>query len=302
MSAGELTSKTVNLAYFLVSSSYIKPASRLLLLLGFSLFCTSPVFAVNPGSTSSRHSCFPTLPLSLSHTRTTANMKYAIAASSLAAASLAAAAPQQFGNNGNRGPPNGDNNGNVGGWNGAPSCVSSCWQDLSSNSGNYADFCTGDQLNTLNTCIGDSDCSDDDKEATYQVIAQGCANAGQTPTASQQASWSATSGKNIPTPGGGNSGGPWRGGQGRGDWTTNSDWQSWTSAHPTPTVTDSAAWSSWYSSAGWPTASSEWSSWASAKGLPTSVGGGFPFGFGGPGPFSSVVLYCLSSLASLCPI
>jgi hypothetical protein len=233
-------------------------------------------------------------------------MKYAIAASSLAAATLAAASPQ-FGG-GNRGPGgNGDNgdNGNWGGWNGAPSCVSSCWQDLRGDSNSYTDFCTGDKLNTLNSCIADSDCSDSDKESTYQVIAQGCANAGQTPTASQQATFSATSGKDIPTSGSGNGyGGPWRGGQGNkgGDWTTNSDWQSWTSAHPTPTVTDSAAWSSWYSSAGWPTASSEWSSWVSAKGLPTSavVGGGFPFAFGGPGPFSSVV-YCLSFLIPRLP-
>lgn len=234
-------------------------------------------------------------------------MKYAIAASSLAAATLAAASPQ-FGN-GNHGPGgngnNGNNGGNWGGWSGAPSCVSSCWQDLRGDSTSYSDFCTGDKLNTLNSCIADSDCSDDDKESTYQVIAQGCANAGATPTASQQATFSATSGKNIPTSGGpwngnGGPGGPWRGGQGSkngGDWTTNSNWQSWTSAHPTPTVTDSAAWSSWYASAGWPTASSDWSSWASAKGWPTSVAGGpFPFAWGGPGPFSSVVLqYCLSS-------
>lgn len=213
-------------------------------------------------------------------------MKSAIAFGSLTAASLAAAAPQNFGNHG--GPQNGANGGFQGaGWSGAPSCVSSCWQDLGSNGGSYSDFCTGDKLNTLNSCISSSDCSDDDKEATYQVIAQGCANAGQTPTASQQATFSATSGKDTP------SGGPWRGGQGKGDWTTNSNWQSWASANPTPTVTDSAAWSSWASSAGWPTASSEWSSWASANGLPTSVAGGIPFAFGGPGPFSSAV-YCLS--------
>jgi hypothetical protein len=217
-------------------------------------------------------------------------MKYALA-SSLAAASLAAASPQ-FGSNGNHGPPNGDNNGAA--WSGAPSCVSSCWQNLSGDASSYADFCTGDKLNTLNSCIADSTCSDADKESTYQVIAQGCANAGQTPTASQQASFSATSGKNIPTSIGG--AGPWRGGNGqsKGDWTTNSDWQSWTSAHPTPTASDSAAWSSWYASAGWPTTSSDWSSWASAKGFPTSVVGvgGFP---GGPGPFSSVVSLLLSA-------
>jgi hypothetical protein len=224
-------------------------------------------------------------------------MKYAIAASSLAAASLAAASPQ-FGG-GNHGPNGNGNNGNYGAWSGAPSCVSSCWQDLQgSDASSYTDFCTGDKLNTLNSCIASSDCSDADKESTYQIIAQGCANAGQTPTASQQATFSATSGKNIPTPGSGNGigGGPWQGGQGSksGEWTTNSDWQSWTSAHPTPTATDSAAWSSWYSSAGWPTASSDWSSWASAKGLPTSAG--VPFGFvGGSGPFSSVLLYCQSS-------
>ena len=216
------------------------------------------------------------------------NMKYSIAASSLAAATLAAASPQ-FGG-GNRGNPNGDNanmvNGGNNNWNGAPSCVSSCWQDLRGDSNDYSDFCTGDKLNTLNSCIADSDCDQSDKDATYQVIAQGCANAGQTVTASPQATFSATSGKNLPTPGGA---GPW---QGRGgDWTTNSEWQSWTSAHPTPAVTDAAAWSSWASSASWPTASSDWSSWASAKGLPSAVisGGGFPFAFGGPGPSSSVV-------------
>ena len=128
--------------------------------------------------------------------------------------------------------------------------------------------------------------------------ANGNANAGATATASQQATWSATSGKNIPTSGSWNGGpggpsGPWRGGsKNGGDWTTNSNWQSWTSAHPTPAVTDAAAWSSWASSASWPTASSDWSSWASAKGLPSAAisGGGFPFAFGGPGPFSSAVL------------
>jgi len=223
-------------------------------------------------------------------------MKYAIAASSLAAATLAAASPQ-FGNGiGNHGPGGNANNGDSsnwgGSWSGAPSCVSSCWQDLRGDSTSYSDFCTGDALNTLNSCIASSDCSDDDKESTYQVIAQGCANAGQTPTASQQATFSATSGKNTPTPvADGGNGGPWRGGPGQGsksgDWTTNSDWQSWTSAHPTPTVTDSAAWSSWASSAGWPTASADWSSWASAKGWP--AGGAFPGAWGGPGPFSSVL-------------
>jgi hypothetical protein len=214
-------------------------------------------------------------------------MKYSIAASSLAAATLAAASPQMGG--GNRGNPTSDNtnmiNGDNSNWNGAPSCVSSCWQDLRGDSSDYSDFCTGDKLNTLNSCIADSDCDQSDKDATYQVIAQGCANAGQTVTASPQATFSATSGKNLPTPGG-----PWQGKGG--DWTTNSEWQSWTSAHPTPAVTDAAAWSSWASSASWPTASSEWSSWASAKGLPSAAisGGAFPFAFGGPGPFSSVVL------------
>jgi hypothetical protein len=214
-------------------------------------------------------------------------MKYSIAASSLAAATLAAASPQMGG--GNRGNPTGDNtnmiNGDNSNWNGAPSCVSSCWQDLRGDSSDYSDFCTGDKLNTLNSCIADSDCDQSDKDATYQVIAQGCANAGQTVTASPQATFSATSGKNLPTPGG-----PWQGKGG--DWTTNSEWQSWTSAHPTPSVTDAVAWSSWASSASWPTASSEWSSWASVKGLPSAAisGGAFPFAFGGPGPFSSVAL------------
>lgn len=231
-------------------------------------------------------------------------MKYSIAASSLAAASLAAASPQ-FGG-GNRGVPNGDNTNMVGGgnnnWNGAPSCVSSCWQDLRGDSSNFSDFCTGDSLNTLNKCIADSSCDQSDKDATYQAIAQGCANAGQTVTASPQATFSATSGKNLPTSDSavGPHGGPGNAWQGKGgDWTTNSDWQSWTSAHPTPSVTDAAAWSSWASSASWPTASSDWSSWASAKGLPSAAisGGGFPFAFGGPGPFSSVV----SLLFKLCP-
>jgi hypothetical protein len=232
-------------------------------------------------------------------------MRYSIAASSLAAATLAAASPQ-FGG-GNRGAPNGDNTNMVDGgnnnWNGAPSCVSSCWQDLSGDSKDLSSFCTGDTLNTLNKCIADSSCDQSDKDSTYQMIAQGCANAGQTVTASPQATFSATSGKNLPTPGGagkpnGGPGGDWRGKGG--EWTTNSEWQSWTSAHPTPAATDAAAWSSWASSASWPTASSDWSSWASAKGLPSAAigGGGFPFAFGGPGPFSSLALL-LSELALL---
>ena len=229
-------------------------------------------------------------------------MKYSIAASSLAAATLAAASPQ-FGG-GNRGAPNGDNtdlvNGGNNNWNGAPTCVSSCWQDLRGDSNSFSDFCTGDKLNTLNSCIADSDCDQSDKDATYQAIAQGCANAGQTVTAFPQATFSATSGKNLPTPGGAGrpNGNPWQ--DKGGDWTTNSEWQSWTSAHPRPTVTDAAAWSSWASSASWPTASSDWPSWASAKGLPSAAisAGGFPFAFGGPGPFSSVVSL-LSDLASL---
>jgi hypothetical protein len=216
-------------------------------------------------------------------------MRYSIAASSLAAVTLAAASPQ-FGG-GNRGAPNGDNTNMVDGgnnnWTGAPSCVSSCWQDLSGDSKDLSSFCTGDTLNTLNKCIADSSCDQSDKDSTYQMIAQGCANAGQTVTASPQATFSATSGKNLPTPGGagkpnGGPGGDWRGKGG--EWTTNSEWQSWTSAHPTPAVTDAAA----------------WSSWASAKGLPSAAigGGGFPFAFGGPGPFSSLALL-LSELALL---
>jgi hypothetical protein len=208
-------------------------------------------------------------------------MKYAIVASSLAAATLATASSYNGGGQ-YRGPPQG---------NGAPSCLDSCWNDLH-NDNNYADFCNGADLDTLNSCIAASDCTDADKESTYQVIAQGCANAGQTPTASQQATFSVTSGKNSPTPGfSGNHGGPWRGAA-TSQWISNSDWQSWTSAHPTPTVTDSSAWSSWASSAGWPTASTEWSSWASAQGFPTSlppfVGGGLGFPHAA-GPFSSVV-------------
>jgi len=155
-------------------------------------------------------------------------MKYAIAASSLAAATLAAASPQ-FGN-GNHGP-NGNNGANNwgGSWSGAPSCVSSCWQDLRGDSTSYSDFCTGDKLNTLNSCIASSDCSDADKESTYQVIAQGCANAGQTPTASQQATFSATSGGSAwPTA-----------------WTSNSAYASALSSWKTQTTGAPAPFGAW---------------------------------------------------------
>lgn len=210
-------------------------------------------------------------------------MKHAVAASSFLA--LAAASPQfgggNQGPNGNHGGPNGGGYaGNAGGdWSSAPSCVSSCWQDLrnsNTDANDWSSFCTGDQLNTLNDCIANSDCDQTDKDATYQVIAQACANAGQSVSASPEATFSATSGKpSVPF-----SAGPWGrfgNGNGKGDWTTNSDWQSWTSAHPTPTVTDSAAWNSWASSA-----KSDWSSWASVNGVPAASRGGFPFG--GPGP------------------
>lgn len=211
-------------------------------------------------------------------------MKHAIAASSLLA--LAAASPQ-FGG-GNHGGPNGDDSNrgpgaNGGGaWSGAPSCISDIWGDVGKDNNNdWSSFCTGDALNDLNSRVADSDCDDSDKEAVYQVIAQACANAGQTPTASPQATFSATSGK--PLPFSGSIGGPWGGKQG--DWTSKSlQWQSWTSAYPTPTVTDSAAWSSWSSAA-----KSDWTSWASANGVPVTALGGGAFPLGGPGRFSSVV-------------
>lgn len=210
-------------------------------------------------------------------------MKHAVAASSLLA--IAAASPQ-FGG-GNHGPQNGggDSNhgpgGNGGAWSGAPSCVSDIWGDLrngDNNANDWSSYCTGDALNDLNSRVADSDCDDSDKEAVYQVIAQACANAGETPTASPQATFSATSGKPFPISG--SNGGPWGGRHG--DWTSKSSlWQSWTSAHPTPAVTDSAAWSSWSTAA-----KSDWSSWASANGVPvTALGGAGPFPFGGPGRF-----------------
>ena len=114
-----------------------------------------------------------------------------------------------------QGPPHGFGPGGMSPFAAFPSCVSNCYNQVRSSAsdcsaGDYSCLCTGDTITTLNSCIDSSSCSASEKSDTYEAIAQLCANAGSSVTASPEATWSATSGGSAwPTA-----------------WTTNSAWTS----------------------------------------------------------------------------
>ncbi|KAG8626938.1 hypothetical protein KVT40_005883 [Elsinoe batatas] len=131
--------------------------------------------------------------------------------------------------------------GGPGGWGGAglPSCFNNCDNDLSTINfaqGGLTTLCANTTLvDTVNSCISSSNCSTTDKQNTYQALAQICANAGSPLTASQEATYSATSGgTSYPTGTGqwasyassfstmtGSPQGPWRPGNGYGPFGPN---------------------------------------------------------------------------------
>ncbi|KAK4615565.1 hypothetical protein CLAFUW4_10614 [Fulvia fulva] len=197
-------------------------------------------------------------------------MKHTLAASALIA--LAAARPQWAG-------PSGADRGNWAGqsgpFGGFPSCVDAC-RDNNADYSDYNNLCdSNDNLNTLNTCVDASSCSDAEKSHVKQAIVQLCANAGATITAAPFASYSATSGKLIQPTGGVGHGG--RGGP-------PGQWGAWARSNGvTGWPTASSEWSSWAVANGLPTASAEWQSWASQHGC---APGGGP-GRGPFGPYAS---------------
>nr|POE51709.1 hypothetical protein CFP56_25916 [Quercus suber] len=191
-------------------------------------------------------------------------MKSAIAASTLVV--LAAAQPPSF-----FGGP----------FAGSASCFSDCARPSASS---FSDLCSdASAIDTVNNCISSSSCSDDEKSNTYQAIAQWCANAGVTVTASPEATFSATSGATSwpsgwSTVSGDPFGGPWGGagwngadghgpfgdgaangwgpwaGQSTGSWTAG-PWTSWWGDNACPPST----WPGW-TSGSWST-SAPWTSW-----------------------------------------
>ncbi|KAF2150859.1 hypothetical protein K461DRAFT_296091 [Myriangium duriaei CBS 260.36] len=107
-----------------------------------------------------------------------------------------------------------------GGQNFGPSCLSQCWtsygtQNFNSNWGTQV--CSNSSgIDSINSCVASSSCSDSDKQGTYQFFAQICANAGHPLTQSPEAVFSATSGGNAYSTGA---------------------WASWASANQFPTIT-----------------------------------------------------------------
>ncbi|PSK51620.1 hypothetical protein B9Z65_2887 [Elsinoe australis] len=201
----------------------------------------------------------------------------------------------------------GPNGGQPGGLNG-PSCLSNCTNDLGGVNwaqGGLTSLCgNGTAVDTVNSCVADSDCSDSDKQSTYQVIAQICANAGSPVSASPEATYSATSGgTNYPTgtgswasyasmfstltgapsavptgaggwgPGSGHgpfgAGGPGNGygpwGSNSGSWT-NGPWTSWWGGSACPPST----WSGW-TSGSW-SSNAPWTTWTACTASTTSTG------------------------------
>lgn len=175
--------------------------------------------------------------------------------------------------------------------NGGPSCLGNCWAQLGSVSwstgGGLSSLCSNaTAISTMNSCISSSSCDDSDKESTYQVIAQICANTGNAISASPEASFSATSGGSAyPTTNSAWSsyaaafatitGSPtadpfnstnhptgWAGGQGYGPFGNSgsrSGWGAWAS-DSTGSWTN-GPWTSWWGTSGCPP--STWSGWTS---------------------------------------
>lgn len=113
----------------------------------------------------------------------------------IVSALLTVAAAQQWGG-GNWGGPGGPG-GPGAAFGGIPSCVGSCLFTSSCSQGDFSCYCSSTSIDAFNTCIKGGSCSDADKSAAYQAIDQFCANSGATVTASQEATYSATSGECI---------------------------------------------------------------------------------------------------------
>ncbi|EME80614.1 uncharacterized protein MYCFIDRAFT_212089 [Pseudocercospora fijiensis CIRAD86] len=227
-------------------------------------------------------------------------MKQTIAATALLSG-LAAAVPQWGGHGG---PNNGGSWGAGGPFAGFPSCVSSC-RDSNADYSNYKSLCTNnDMLNTLNTCVDDSSCSDSEKSDVKETIAQLCANSGATITAAPFASYSVTSGGSAwptawttnsawasavsawngngngrpgwggPGAGGfgpfGQHGGPGGNGWGAGPWASSGAWTSgaWTSWWGTKAC-PASTWSGW-TDASWST-SAPWTTWSACTAQTTAT-------------------------------
>ncbi|KAF4552349.1 Hypothetical protein D9617_10g073300 [Elsinoe fawcettii] len=116
-------------------------------------------------------------------------------ASALLAATSVAAEGGPWGGKGGPGGP---------GFGGLPSCLSNC-DNISGgvnwSQGGLTSLCGNSTLvDAVNSCVASSSCNSTDKQNTYQVLAQICANAGSPLTASPEATYSATSGgTNYPT-------------------------------------------------------------------------------------------------------
>lgn len=100
----------------------------------------------------------------------------------------------------------------MGSWDGASCDQNSGWDCICGNS---------TAISQINTCVATSCTNATDQETIYGAIAQLCANAGQTVTNSQQATFSATSGGSLMA-------------SATGGWGPQGNW-------------DSASWSSWAS-------------------------------------------------------
>ncbi|KAF2139379.1 uncharacterized protein K452DRAFT_360609 [Aplosporella prunicola CBS 121167] len=171
----------------------------------------------------------------------------------------------------------------------SPGCAHGCMNDWDGSGCTWKDgwkcLCNNNTaLDKVNSCISSSsDCNDADKDASYQAIAQLCADAGSTVTASPEAKFSATSGgKSWPTSWSGTS------------WGT-SDWSSWVSAVSTGLPGAPTGWTggSWGHGPGSQGADPSWTTkWSSGSGPWTTDGPrggrshGGPFG-GAWGPWGS---------------
>lgn len=93
----------------------------------------------------------------------------------------------------------GGGNSGAGAWAAFPSCVSSCQNSNIDYSQGSALCSNTDDINTLQKCVGDSSCSDSDKNSVYSAVAQLCANSGKTITQGPFASITATSGEILST-------------------------------------------------------------------------------------------------------
>lgn len=165
-----------------------------------------------------------------------------------------------------------------------PSCLSNCWSDIGTSdwTNGLSSLCgNATAVNAINSCISGSSCDNSDKEGTYQVLAQICANSGHALSASPEASFHATSGGSAyPTSSGawssyasafatitgapGASSGGWGPGGGYGPFGTgapNSGYGPWGSSNSGSEAWTNGPWTNWWGSAACPP--STWTGWTS---------------------------------------